>query len=1213
VTTAEALEGITDFAKFEIFAMNALHVLDSDFRLAIQLGVNAQGKTIPAPLDGFAIVPGWDPPKYAFAAMTTTPNAGLQAKWLAQRDLPFDATTRDAGDLVKAAREADNIRLRIPTAQFRVALVTNHEVSLKLYKTVDEYAKLHGLVCNIISRSRLTAFLDADADGNYQREWLLDIRQTRLSRDLLHDIGEKSFQRFEAEMLDAIDAPWISEGYEERIGESLRSSPVTVLVGDSGRGKSILCLHVGRSLLRTGGLALWCPPECFDNALSLEAALLAALRAVRSDLDDRAGKAALDFARSEQMVLIIDDVNRLRDAQHISRRVARRVLAEVIAGPKASYVSKLRLVLPLSTKNAGFLKNEDAEDAVTVVTMGSMAHAVATQIVAALPATSSSPVGNKSADVVAQSLCNDPFLIALWRRFRERHDHAPQTAAILDHYLNQCCDVAAAKSDALLTPDIGRALLVLGARMLASRQLQPAYHDVISTLSEDERRAVRSLLSDANLCKIVIDGPRQSIVFRHDRLRDFVLAKSVIDHPPEDTALIADPLFADIVAIVTEHPDTPKEDLATLVRANPLAVAMALGDSNTLCSDRRRAVEALFVEWWTTSTRSGSGWQAAARDASIEWWTSHATSIASRLYNDEVTARFLIGARLGDVEEAIRLCATTSVRVSAPWRDDAIRHGANLQGGEMREQVRTLLRRPLTNDIIRAGALGLAGLLGGRELTGPAIDCWRHADDRTSVFAEAVFAVLQTSDDPVVDMEPLLDHFETIDRSRPNETDASPHFWATHEIPWLVTHKPNPRLIDWLWHVDESRPGLRLDVLRIALTLFTPEAVPLIAHVFGRIESEHGAEAAAIQRMINDSHRGVERPIIVALKKIWLDDQKPPVNRRQALAMCQGFLSAEDIGDLAAAHATGIFQDSILRARLKLGDLAVAGDLVARLMSDGRIERWVEYCAGLWSDSTVRSTFRSILERRAEELRLSDGSLKIIDAMPDIDYHIAQTLNRLEPEAVEELLTPLWEKVSRYGVYLQCALAANTPELSRRFASVIAETENPAAAFRFVVQRSTRQPDDARSVEPFALVPYLQYFDQQELGFLADWTNRQSKGAWRRAHIDDLLDEKTRRRYAPSPVHLLEFLKEDLGRSLGDIEFWFRRLELTGYSMRAGLDMLRQRFVDESSDATFGAFNKAVMLHGDRSDVAWLSEHTREDRAEAVAYTQFVVYRRTSK
>ena len=46
LTTAEAIEGITDAGKFEILATRVLRIEDEDCRFLEHLGVNAAGKTI---------------------------------------------------------------------------------------------------------------------------------------------------------------------------------------------------------------------------------------------------------------------------------------------------------------------------------------------------------------------------------------------------------------------------------------------------------------------------------------------------------------------------------------------------------------------------------------------------------------------------------------------------------------------------------------------------------------------------------------------------------------------------------------------------------------------------------------------------------------------------------------------------------------------------------------------------------------------------------------------------------------------------------------------------------------------------------------------------------------------------------------------------------------------------------------------------------------
>lgn len=133
MTTAEALEGMTDPGQFEILATRVLRAIDSDCEAVAHAGVNAQGKTIPNPIDGFCLVPGSDPPRYIMAAFTLAAASGLIEKWLfdhtthiptARRKGPLP-TAADDGDLIKAGREAVAIRANRSTARFVVWLCTN--------------------------------------------------------------------------------------------------------------------------------------------------------------------------------------------------------------------------------------------------------------------------------------------------------------------------------------------------------------------------------------------------------------------------------------------------------------------------------------------------------------------------------------------------------------------------------------------------------------------------------------------------------------------------------------------------------------------------------------------------------------------------------------------------------------------------------------------------------------------------------------------------------------------------------------------------------------------------------------------------------------------------------------------------------------------------------------------------------------------------------
>ena len=69
--TAKAIEEITDAGDFEILATRVLRQTDEDYQHVEHLGVNADGKTIKGPVDGFCKVPSSSPSIYVTAGFST--------------------------------------------------------------------------------------------------------------------------------------------------------------------------------------------------------------------------------------------------------------------------------------------------------------------------------------------------------------------------------------------------------------------------------------------------------------------------------------------------------------------------------------------------------------------------------------------------------------------------------------------------------------------------------------------------------------------------------------------------------------------------------------------------------------------------------------------------------------------------------------------------------------------------------------------------------------------------------------------------------------------------------------------------------------------------------------------------------------------------------------------------------------------------------------
>lgn len=313
MTTAAALEALTDRARFELLATSVLRKAEPRYAGIIHTGINAEGETIVSPVDGLSLLPDSNPPHYVFVQHTTTDRARLRGKWL---------TATDA-DLLKAAAEARRVRQTQSNAVVTVVLTTTQRVDLDFAQDVYREAAAHNVVTDIWDQHRLANFLDTTADGQWLRKHYLGVEADRLSADLLHRIGRKSLALYRQEVVPPNHPELIDRNVTPAILDATAGGGLCLVVGRSGFGKSVATMQALQDRLGRGGLGLWLPARVLEGATSLEEALGTWLRTVYPSLQTGAGPLAVELgANHGGLVLCLDDVNRAPDAGRLVRLAA---------------------------------------------------------------------------------------------------------------------------------------------------------------------------------------------------------------------------------------------------------------------------------------------------------------------------------------------------------------------------------------------------------------------------------------------------------------------------------------------------------------------------------------------------------------------------------------------------------------------------------------------------------------------------------------------------------------------------------------------------------------------------------------------------------------------------------------------------------------------------------------------------------------------------
>jgi hypothetical protein len=428
MTTASVLEAMTDRSRFEQLATSVLRRAEPIYAGIIETGVNAQGETIPARIDGLHLIPHRIPPHYVFVQHTTTDRERLRGKWLSNND----------SDLSKAAVEAEKIRQKQPDAVFTVVLTTNQRVDRQLATDVFERGHAMQVAVDIWEQSRLASFLDSTADGHWLRSFYLGIKAERLSADLLHQLGRRSLELYRQEMLLPGQGQLVHRGLIENIVTNAHPGRprLCFVKGRSGYGKSVVCIQALDQWLSTGSLGLWLPARLLRDAGSLESALDAWLRSLHPALQPDAGQAAIDLAgRPGRLMLCLDDINRTSEAARLLHR-ALSLAAPPSADPGQAEGSAtstppdwLYQVIPVWPEQLSSLPQQVLEKPwVITVDVGDLLPEECSEMIRAkVPGLSAVEAGK-----FATQLNHDPFLVGLFTLMADEHMDARQLRPVAD-------------------------------------------------------------------------------------------------------------------------------------------------------------------------------------------------------------------------------------------------------------------------------------------------------------------------------------------------------------------------------------------------------------------------------------------------------------------------------------------------------------------------------------------------------------------------------------------------------------------------------------------------------------------------------------------------------------------------------------------------------------------------------------------------------------
>ncbi len=872
----QALADITDSGLFERLATAILRKANPNYSSIVHTGVNARGTTVKSPVDGICFVQGADPPHMIVLHHTIAARRDLKKKWLQD---PRGLNSQ-IGDLIKTAKLAAEERARTPNLCVTLVLTTNKEPDEALVRDVNAKGHAHKVQIDLWSCSRLADFLDNDPAGQWIRRKFLKIEQEQLSDELFHELSKKSLQ-----IHKPISNPdtWISRTLDVTMMSSLQHD-VTFLVGGSGLGKSVACYRRLRTHVENGGFGIVLRHKCIASVMTLDQAVERALRELHPSLSV-GNTVALSFCSpTRPLLLVVEDINRSGQTQFLAERIAGWSQTSTTndnnyhgAAPRWQLLCPLwpdaipsmgdeikKRIEPMIVTTGGFTKNEGREAVLTRARIEGR------------------ELSCLDAEETSHALGHDPLLIAL---------HDPSKAANPSRTIGEFIDssllrVAQSSGYDHTASDYRYTLLAFVEEILANRQIEPAWNEIRNwpSLKEDSLRLLSHLVHQGEVIHLRGPSQDQRIFFRHDRVRDWLLADAVTEldrrnQLPED--ILAEPFFAEVIGMALAWGRTESSFLKCVAQFNPLALFHALRLFGETTEPRHEFILDAINSWLESPTTHDSSNLYLRLEALAMLAETDSTRVPALVqkFHDRATSGDLARFRNGDLSGGIELCSHIEPGVSAPWRDTQIEHAKLRHGNKLTKALDEFIRREDLKESERIGALRLSGHIAAAGLA-PAIEvCWLSDEERGNHLADYLWAFAQCcGDDPARYLGPVCNAWARLPEQSDVQGYPSPrHSLAADEICWAFRKWPPAKAINYFIERG-SKDELRWPITYMLHGMDHPKAVVFVVQELAAIQCEDTDLFLPLLLFTSDDWRRLQKNENRPMSKASRDSLLSPTN-----------------------------------------------------------------------------------------------------------------------------------------------------------------------------------------------------------------------------------------------------------------------------------------------------------------------------------------------
>ena len=845
-----------------------------------------------------------------------------------------------------------------------------------------------------------------------------------------------------------------------------------------------------------------------------------------------------------------------------------------------------------------------AEDALdpAILYLEPLTRAEGAKAVLARAASGPYALSEMKAEGISAALGDDPLLIGLQDLAREPRPENTIGAFVEDAL--QRAQAAIGEPSAALREGLRN----LAREMLQHRRLEPSWSDISGwTLDANTRDLIKALARDQALLGFHGPSTDLKLQFRHDRIRDWILAEAV--QGADDLDIEADPFFAEIVGDAVVRRGAPIDRLTRLQQANPLGLFFSLKLAKPGV-ERQRVVDALG-QWLAdpchrTNAFAHLRWEALAVLSQID---GQDIPTLVRLFPDHSPSSWIARMRNGDLNGGFEMCATFDLSMTDPGRDQAVAHAKLKYGNSLISAMDEILRRPGVEGAALAGVLRVAGFIGDTRLVPALRASWTDRPaEQLARLPDYLWALSRCVDAASAEaaLAPICDLWASLPEDDPSDATGtsglgvsrssimaySPGFAFARQAPENALH--------YLVMRAELDKRLTWPITYMLRTVDHPKAVAFVASEIAKTIRKNGWAVSA-DFIESDWQRAQAngRPMSpasrAALLTLWRDPANDVPLRSASLSLWSATKEEADLGVLTEVANEPDLKLSILRDRLERNDHRAIPDLLDLLQDSKRQHLWWPLTRYVWC-SALTDAFDEYLERRKYNAPDDQDA-----AQEDVSWQTVAVLCRMEVADAERLLRKHWSFLKAYSAFVHAALYVGTPRLLALADQAVKASTDPFALFHQLGLNYGLQiqphPGVVREDQVLHLEPYLSFLPTHTIVSLAHVCNEHGWFETRRRLLDGHFDNQ---RECWQITHASDYFDKILDRERAS---WI--YHEVDDALRTGLAwaLLRDALLAWlTKRRTMEALRIAwtAMAHrGLRSDLAMLSLEPWMDQAEA--------------